>query len=157
MNQPSPEIDALLSQLREVTPPAPINWWPPAIGWWLVLGITIAATSLAFYLIRKWQKRQRWNRAISTEIAIISQSSDPATVINNANRLLKRLARLKFPNMQTNALHGKQWVEFLQQKYGDAAEKIDLTPLADGGYQCAPDFDIPTLLDDLRAWIKKCC
>jgi hypothetical protein len=157
MNQTSPEIAALLSQLRDITPPPPINWWPPAIGWWLVLGVAVALAALTFYLTKKFKQRQRWNQAISSELALIAESRDAATVVNNANRLLKRLMRLKFPDLQTNNLHGKQWVQLLELKYGDAPEAINLTPLADAGYQCTPDLDVTTLLHDLRIWIKRCC
>ena len=50
-NAPDP-----LKDLRDLHMPDPISWWPPAFGWWMVMGLLIIGGSL---IIWAWVYRQR--------------------------------------------------------------------------------------------------
>jgi hypothetical protein len=49
-NAPDP-----LQDLRDVHLPDPISWWPPAFGWWMIMGLLIIGGSLII-----WAWGLRW-------------------------------------------------------------------------------------------------
>jgi len=54
---PSPATDPLAA-LRDIHLPEAIGWWPPAPGWWLLLGI-ILVTIATIYGCMRWRKKQQ--------------------------------------------------------------------------------------------------
>lgn len=158
MNTTSPEIAQLLSQLKEVHPPEPIGWWPPAIGWWIVLalGLTLGIFIIVFTI--KAIRQHRWQKMVSTQLALVSHSGgSEGDGITQLNRLLKQLLKVKHPTAKVASLHGDSWVNFLMNKYGATSPKIDLTPLAIGAYKPSLDVDMAALISDVKTWVKKCC
>ena len=71
------EQQALLEQLRDVAAPAPVGWWPPAIGWWVLLAIVLLLLVLLFVLWKKFKtkhRKERWRRMALADHKRISES-----------------------------------------------------------------------------------
>ena len=106
-----------LAQLRDIHLPAPVDWWPPAPGWWLlaVLILTLLGTGLA-WLVRR-HRRRRYRRIAAREVDALyrrwQQQRDARVFLLELNRLLKRAALHAFPAQQVAALSGARWLAFL--------------------------------------------
>ncbi|MGD2138441.1 MAG: DUF4381 family protein, partial [Gammaproteobacteria bacterium] len=44
--------DDPLAALRPLHPPAPVEWWPPAPGWWVLGVLLLALLGLAWWYHR---------------------------------------------------------------------------------------------------------
>jgi hypothetical protein len=160
----SAEVMQLLSQLRDIHTPSPIDGWPPAIGWWLLLVVIGLSLLGLLYFIRQQLQARRWNRLVAAEIRAIECLDTPAQKAAAINRLLKRLIRVRQPQEPVSALQGTGWVDYLYTRYdarhtrdGETPQTLDLSPLAEAGYQPSANFDAPALLNDVKKWIRKCC
>lgn len=120
--------DALV--LRDVhVPPAP-SLWPPAPGWWLVIGVV--ALVLVFGAILLWRRRRRlrtWQRMFD-EASLAPQPALQAAAISE---LLRRAARRV--DAKADRLHGEEWLRFLDGKQGTDFSRGPGRVLLDGGYR----------------------
>ena len=109
-----------LTQLRDIHLPEPISWWPPAPGWWMVLGVVIFLFALLFILRRRARLR-RWRREARTVIAQLKQQhkQQPETglaVVEQLSVLMRRVATTRFPAGRVASLSGEQWLTFLDDQ-----------------------------------------
>ena len=57
-----------LANLRDIHLPTMPGFWPPAIGWWLLVIATIITVSLIIFRIYKYWKDNRYRREAIREI-----------------------------------------------------------------------------------------
>lgn len=99
---------ASLENLRDIAVPPPVPWWPPAPGWWVAIAIlTGALVALAYRGWRSWQANA-YRRAALGEL-------QSATTVSQIAEILKRTALVAFPRIDTAALSGAAWCEWLGQ------------------------------------------
>lgn len=102
--QPAPTL-----QLKDVHPGIAPDWWPPAPGWWLLLGIVLL---LALWLGRRWLRRQRRRRELARYFdEALAQAATPTAQIAAMSALLRRAARRIDPD--ADRLQGEAWLAFL--------------------------------------------
>ena len=83
--------------LRDIHLPAPVSWWPLAVGWWGLLGL---AMLVAVALILWWRQRRTRHarRAALAELGVIESAlatqPDGHACAQALSRLLRRLALL---------------------------------------------------------------
>ncbi len=105
-----------LAALRPLHAPAPIGWWPPAPGWWLVLFITII---LIIFIYRFWRRRSP-QRAALRELKLLEKNTDTIDYpVATLNQLLKRYALVCWPAKTVASLSGKAWLDFLDANGGN--------------------------------------
>ncbi len=106
-----------LAQLRDIHLPPPIEWWPPAPGWWLLAGTLLLMISVGIYVWRRRHKQRRYRRlalqAAKTNYAQWQQHGDALAYVQALNQLLKQTALQAFPAHQVAALNGDAWLSFL--------------------------------------------
>ena len=103
-----------LSQLRDIHLPQPGGFWPPAPGWWLLLAIIIALGILAFLLVRRKLRKNRWLKTALAELDRLEQTATSDSEWFGAlNALLKQSARIRYPERLPESLSGEPWVHFL--------------------------------------------
>ncbi len=114
-----------LSQLRDIHLPEPVSWWPPAIGWWMLLGIVLLAATGVWWMHRRRQ-RNAWRRSSLAELARLRQQyqanpSSPQPVVSELSVLLRRVAISRFPREESAKLSGEQWLVFLDRSNTDGS------------------------------------
>lgn len=149
----------LLSQLRDIHAAAPVPWWPPAPGWWvLALLLLVLLGWLGRRLLarlRVHQRRKQMLGWVEHLNANIDPRRDPQAYLSTLNRIFKLVAMRAFPNQQCAALNGQDWVNFLIENMSKSASAESLSVLATGPYDPAPKFD-PQLMSELtRNWIRQ--
>jgi hypothetical protein len=116
--------------LRDVhVPPAP-SLWPPAPGWWFVIGAV--ALLLAFGAVMLWRRRQRlraWQRMFDEA----GRAPQPASQAAAISELLRRAARRADP--KADRLHGEDWLRFLDGERGTDFSRGPGRILLYGGYR----------------------
>lgn len=110
--------------LRDIHLPAPVSWWPLAIGWWILLAslILIVAFTLWFYLRRQ---RIRYS-AVHLARAELSelrerylQHNDVRLLAGELSILLRRLSISAYPREETASLTGERWLQHLDRMLPD--------------------------------------
>ncbi|MCO8120770.1 DUF4381 domain-containing protein [Stieleria sp. TO1_6] len=156
-----------LDKLHDIIVPAPVPWWPPAPGWYWVLGFTLVAL---LALLLRWLIHWQQNRYRREALAVLSEQvsllakSDQSTDRRAASlltlaELLKRTAVTAFPRDRVATLTGRQWFEFLDQTgrgtsfVGGAGARLE-----DAVYRPQTANDLTTdqlheLTEMIRRWI----
>lgn len=114
-----------LAALRDWHLPDAVSWWPPAPGWWLVVGLILALMVIA---LRWWRVRRRRSapaRAALAELAALrsrhTDSGDGRSFGAAVSVLLRRLALARYPRDQVAGLAGPRWLAFLDRTGGAGA------------------------------------
>lgn len=112
-----------LSQLRDIHLPAPISWWPPAPGWWLLAVLAVAIVLGLVVMVRRRQ-RDNWRRSALLELAQLRQQYDlqlsaPQAIVSRLSVLLRRVAISCFPREEVAMLSGDKWLAFLDRSMGE--------------------------------------
>jgi hypothetical protein len=149
----------LLSQLRDIHAAAPVSWWPPAPGWW-VLGLLLLAVLvwlgrrvLARYRVR--QRRKQMLAWVDHLNVFIDPGVDPQGYLSTINRIFKLVALRAFPERDCAALSGQDWADFLIAQMKNLPSAEALMVLASGPYDPAPKFDAQVMSELARVWIRK--
>jgi len=149
----------LLSQLRDIHSAAPVSWWPPAPGWWI---LAVMALLLLGWLFRRLLLRIRVRRRRKQMLAWIDHLNthvdprlDPHTYLATLNRIFKLVALRAFPDRQCASLSGQAWTDFLLEKMHQSPSAEALMVLASGPYDPRPVFDADKLSGLTRSWIRQ--
>jgi len=158
-----------LDQLEPLVAPAPIGWWPPAPGWWLLaVLLPLLAWGLARLLKRLPRRRTAQEaqhldplrQAALDELAQLAKPYDGAPAgpwLQQLNALLKRLCRQRYPESHSHTLSSRTWLAFLDNRC-PAAGLTRWMILVEGGYrpQCSlDDKAIDGLNQAVDTWIRK--
>ena len=142
------EEAANLDRLHDLVPAPPVPWWPPALGWSIVLAAAVLVViALLLELFMRWQA-DRYRREALAEL----QGTPPQEL----SALAKRVALTVWPREEVARLSGAAWLEFL-----DRSGDLDLFVAGPGQDLEARAFD-PEKGDDavalraaVREWIVK--
>lgn len=105
-----------LQDLRDVHMPDPISWWPPAFGWWMIMGLLILGGGLIFWA---WAHRIRTRprRLALAHLKKVKQQyaakADDHWAITQLSHLVRRMALATFPRSRVAGLSGQSWLSFL--------------------------------------------
>ncbi len=106
------EIDPL-SELRDVIYPVDPGFWPPAIGWWIVLILVILCLIGAVYLFRLVYLRMTESSFVKEVDALVQLQ--PREAVVELSILMRRIAITRFPRNSVAGLSGEDWLQFLDQ------------------------------------------
>ena len=133
---PTPSFDptALLGVLRDVRLPAAVTWWPPAPGWWVLLGVGLLGTLAWRY--GWYDKCLRFVRPSSrpppsaAEVALeeiarlraaFEKDGDVHELASALSGLLRRVSMKAASREEVAALTGEDWLRWLDERVEDAA------------------------------------
>lgn len=132
-----------LDGLRDIHLPAEgVPFFPPAIGWWGLLALLIAAAMMV-HLVRSVRKTSTKMYALNLLEPLKNQMSLAAVV--KMSEILRRVCIYKYPDAVS--LFGDDWIDFLNSKSknkmdGETAELLKNAPFMrklpdwyDGGIQ----------------------
>lgn len=153
-----------LDRLHDIIMPASVPWWPPAPGWYWVLGLMVVMLLAASItgLIR-WQ-HNRYRREALAELArqeVALQNADlRSPALLSLAELLKRTAVTAFPREDVATLTGPKWFEFLDytargSRFRDALGAMLENAIYDP--RTADTLDpqkLHSVVEAIRHWIK---
>ncbi|NMT64681.1 DUF4381 domain-containing protein [Marinobacter orientalis] len=150
-----------LSQLRDIHLPQPGGFWPPAPGWWILLAIGIALTVLAFVYLRRKHRRNRWLGPARKELQELAQNpSTDNQWFADLNQLLKRSARIRYPERVPESLSGEPWIQFLLETSPKdrVASRPVVETMVNSAWQPIPGCKPEDAIAFARVWLggQKC-
>jgi hypothetical protein len=108
-----------LDRLHDIIAPPPVPWWPPAPGWYWVLGfLLLLLLILALRAFRHWQRNRYRREALIEWHRLAGQLDRPETriaALTAMSVLLKRTALSAFPRAEVASLTGPAWLAFLDR------------------------------------------
>jgi len=115
-----------LANLRPWHDPAPIGWWPPAPGWWLLALLLLGVLGLAGLLWWRARSARSLRRAALAELALLRARCRAGALERRAclaalSALLRRLALALYPRARVAGLSGRRWLAFLDATGGGGA------------------------------------
>lgn len=112
-------MENLLSQLRDIRGIDAVSWWPPAPGWWLLLGVMLFAAGIAVRVRRKRTAyRHSWQAAMKAELAALRDEDANADMKAKAaalSEVMRKLAIRRFGRAQCAGREGREWLDWLAQ------------------------------------------
>ena len=148
-----------LQNLNDIIVPGPVDWWPPAPGWY-VLG-AIALITLVVLAVRLWRRWQGncYRRQAMTELALIRSQASPER-LQQLPVLLKRAALSAWPREEVASLTGLAWHRFLDESAGmdhfcsGAGDTLDQLAYAGSGEASPADPELHQVLEATEFWLK---
>jgi hypothetical protein len=154
MNGPDP-----LAQLRDIHLPPPVDWWPPAPGWWLLLIFGLAIVLAGGHFIRRHIRRNRYRKEALHELQRLTENRDGQSkgdILEQVAMLLRRIAIQACGREEVAPLVGGAWLRFLDRKGGtDQFTKGAGKVLAEGLYRPTVEVDLDQLLPLVKKWIRR--
>lgn len=141
-----------LQNLHDVIAPAAVGAWPPAPGWYVVLGLALfGLTWLTFRKVRTY-RRNRYRRAALRRLDGIRRKGPGQETGSEVALLMKQTALAAWPRTGVASLSGQQWAEFLIET---GAPEAAAEGLSRAGYQRQPDpGTLEALCTDAERWIR---
>lgn len=146
-----------LAGLKDLHLPPAIAWWPPAPGWFILLGL-ILLIGLIYAAYKYW----RWRRLYFQRQALLQLSELKQQYLNQEKNslervsiLLRRLSLYYYPRLQVAGLVGEAWLKFLDEtgRTDQFSQGIG-QHLLTAPYQALCAEDISVLFDLLEQWVK---
>lgn len=109
-------MDPLL-QLKDIHLPAPVSFWPPAIGWWILALIALSSFIALCYFIFRHHQKNRYRRLAAQELKRLYQdfqtSKNTPVFTNKINLLLKQISVICYGKKTVARLTNSDWLTFL--------------------------------------------
>jgi len=146
--------------LRDIHLPDPSSWFPPAIGWWLLLVLCLAAVLILRWMLKRL-KQPRLKKYASREIESLIEDylaqGDEQYFIQQLSIAMKRIGMSYFDRDQVAGSSGLRWLYQLNELApGQWLSDAQLQLLATAPYQRSPgldDAEIRELIDAVRRWL----
>lgn len=142
--------------LRDIHLPEPVSWWPPAVGWYLLL-LLIALSVLIFWLWKKWRQRFALRKTALHELQEIrlefEAQKDARQLVNKLSSLLRRVCLSRFPREQVAGLQGKAWTDFLNSTHPSFNPQLSQA-LTTAPYAKEFQLDEKALLEACENWLQ---
>lgn len=140
--------------LRDIHLPAAVGWWPPAPGWWLLLGLLLIL-GLALLALRRFRRRRRLRRLALRQLSALEQLPG-RELATRLSRLLRQAAISHYPRHEAAGLSGAAWLAFLDRPFKDRPFSTGVGRcLADAPYRPAVEVESAALLALCRRWLQK--
>jgi hypothetical protein len=145
--------------LRDIHLPAPIGWWPPAPGWWVLAGLAALAL-LGAGVAAWWWRRTHVRRLARRQLAVIVTGfrahRDTHQLACELSMLCRQIALALTGTAGTAAVTGDAWLARLDTLapgnfFSSGAGQV----LAVAPYNPALQFDAETLLTGVTAWLAR--
>ncbi|MTI15395.1 DUF4381 domain-containing protein [Sansalvadorimonas verongulae] len=164
MTPPSPMPPQAPNPLDALEPnilPAPIGFWPPAVGWWIVAGLALLLILVLAYALWRWYKSNVYRREAVRQLTAIQQSytthKSASRLVQQYNHLLKAVALQRYPREQVASLHGNEWLTFLDQQLKSSTDftKGAGNVLGHSAYSKNVNLEADILHTVATRWVKK--
>jgi len=145
--------------LRDIHLPDAISWWPPAIGWWILLALIIAA----FVFVPKLYRRMTYtplnkvaNITFQNIVTEYKKNNNESIFVIETSQFLRQTAMSYCGRDKVAQLTGDKWVQALngitEQDY--FSDEIKQT-LVNAPYQKTISIDAEQLINTVQNWLAK--
>ena len=145
-------------ELRDIHLPDASLWWPPAPGWWLLLGLLLAIAMLLRWAIRRIRHKPLKRLCLQELQGIrhnLASGQSGKTVLADTTALLRRTLLAYRGRAGFAATTGDDWLQQLQNlAQGQGFDEVQLELLGRGRYQREFECDIEDLLQACERWIR---
>ncbi len=149
-------------QLQDIHLPESASFWPPALGWWLLLAVLVVLIAWLIVKTLKRIKQRKYRAKIFTKFDVLEKKLKDKpnnAVIAEINTLLRQLAVTYYPRSKIASLTGGDWLHFLDQSGGTqgfsrGAGRI----LIEAPYRLEKEVEnlnIKELIPLIRSWAHK--
>lgn len=152
-----------LDRLHDIVAPSAVPWWPPAPGWYWVIGFALVLVLVvAFRVFIHWQ-HNRYRREALTELGRLEgrwkDAEERAATLLALSELTKRTALTAFPREEVAALTGTKWFEFLDhtghtEVFANGLGAMLANAIYDPRTVSFDDAKLNELVTAIRHWIK---
>ena len=112
--------------LRDIHLPDAITWWPPAIGWWLLLAVIVVALFACWLLYKKITSKTAVKSATALLLSIKqAENKDPLETLKQLSACVRRVSISVNPRSEVASLTGEKWLKYLDQS-------VEGTPFSSG-------------------------
>lgn len=111
------EIDYSQIPLRDIHLPGPVGWWPPAPGWWLLLGLALVAAVLVWLRYRSHYRERAALRSLGAIQRRLEQGAAPVDCIQQISMVVRRFAMSIARGEPVAGLTGDSWLRFLDSRW----------------------------------------
>lgn len=142
--------------LRDIHLPEAIGWFPPALGWWLLI---IFVPIISYFLIALLQKIFK-KTALKEAQKLLQQLQNndalsPLEKVSELSMLLRRVSISR--DEKSSGLTGRAWLDYLDSTFKDAPFKNGIGRcLVDAPYQkeLPAEIDLSALFELVQRWLK---
>ncbi len=148
-------------QLKDIHLPGSPDFWPPALGWWLILTVILLVLFWAFSQLKKRNRIRKHRKVLFHTLEILEDNlrkDANSETLAEVNILLRQLAVNYYPRSEIASLTGGDWLHFLDQSgktsgFSRGAGRILIeAPYQSGKVQ---NFNIDEFIPLVRSWVKK--
>ena len=147
--------------LKDIHLPDPVSWWPPAIGWWLLLLFLILGLVLLWLLVKRIRQPVLKKRAIAEVENVIQAYRDDRNkqqLIQQLSVVIRRIGISYLPRKSAAGVVGADWYERLNQLVEkERLSQTSIQLLSVAPYQKSVDLNdeqVDELLLELQQWVK---
>jgi hypothetical protein len=105
--------------LRDLHLPPPIDWWPLAPGWWILVSVVLLGL---LYMLRRAYRAWRANRPRRIALRELQKvnvnyqrGADAIWLSQQLSQLLRRAMLAYAPRSEVGGLAGQRWLEWLDR------------------------------------------
>lgn len=152
-----------LAQLKDIDGLDAISWWPPAIGWWVVIGLfVLIIVGLVFWYRRRRTFLTSWQRNTLSQLSTLENTLTEANSLAMAieiSELIRRIVIEKYSRNECAGLEGEEWLSWLKKhdpkQFGWKTKAKWLTdvPYAPTN-TLVPNEEIVQVINAIRRWVK---
>lgn len=145
--------------LRDIHLPEPISWFPPALGWWLLI---IFVPIISYFLIAFLQKLFKKTALKEAQKLLLqlekNENLTPLEKVRELSILLRRVAISRTSEKdKISSLTGRAWLDYLDLSLKDAPFKNGVgNCLAEVPYQkeLSVEIDLGALFALAQKWLQ---
>ena len=156
-------MNPLMEQLHDIEGIDPISWWPLGIGWWIVIGAVLAATTaFLIFLIRRRVFLRSWKNDTLRKLDALENHLTEQTAREAAITLseyLRRIAVHRYSREECAGLTGYKWLLWLKERDPKGFNWTNKgKPLVDAPYSpetssISPE-ELKLLIQAVKGWVK---
>ncbi|VAW83719.1 FIG00657500: hypothetical protein [hydrothermal vent metagenome] len=152
-------MEETLENLRDITLPAAVSWWPPAPGWWLLAVLLIIVIAFCINELKKRYLRISILLLAQKErdkiVASYNKNKDSTVLMSQLSILLKRYALLCFPEKNVAGLNGEPWQKFIMDQGPDTVNSRKISKLfTTSPYKKVEAIDTEIIITYFNHWLE---
>ncbi|AZO76446.1 MULTISPECIES: DUF4381 domain-containing protein [unclassified Bosea (in: a-proteobacteria)] len=148
-----------LANLRDLTLPPEISFWPPAPGIWILGAACTALIAVAIWHAMQRYRARAYRRAAIAELNALAgaiERGDPVGVARISS-VLKRVAIVDYGREQVAPLSGEAWADFVASKASVDFDARPIRRILSGVYVAEPapgPSELRELISQASIWIR---